>query len=63
MNTISFPKLGSSEYTVAKAKGKLLIDLGEELTSQFKNDRTGELFWFSEDVYRHMREVSCVQKK
>ena len=43
MNTISFPKLGSSEYTVAKAKGKLLIDLGEVIIKQYGEKESVDL--------------------
>jgi hypothetical protein len=50
--------LGPDSYTYT---GKDMGDAyyGEELSSQFKNDRTGELFWFTEDVYRNMKEVPC----
>lgn len=50
--------LGPDSYTYT---GKDMGDVysGEEPSSQFKNDRTGELFWFDEGVYRNMREVRC----
>lgn len=43
MNIISFPKLGSREYTVAKAKGKLLVDLGEVIIKQYGEKESVEL--------------------
>jgi hypothetical protein len=48
--------LGPDAYTYT---GKSMGDayFGEELSSQFKNERTGSLFWFNDDVIRHMREV------
>lgn len=50
--------LGPDSYTyTGKERGDAY--LGEELSAQFKNDRTRETFWFSEDVYRSMKEVPC----